>query len=131
MKKRYLPIVTAVISLAGFAHAAAPQIAEISQSDLQAAIASKSAVILDANGTASYQAGHIPGAINYLAHKQDIAKLLPANKNALVVAYCANAHCLAYWVAAEAALELGYTNVRHFAPGIDGWKQSGAPIEKG
>ena len=30
--------------------------------------------------------------------------------------------------AAKAAKELGYTNVKHYAPGISGWKQSGAPV---
>ena len=128
MKK--LAALLAVIALAGFAYAAAPQVTDISQSDLQAAIASKSAVLLDANGTASYQAGHIPGAIDFAAHKAELAKLLPADKGTLVVAYCANVNCAAYKLAAGAAQDLGYTNVKHFAPGIEGWKQSGAPVEK-
>ena len=34
-------------------------------------------------------------------------------------------------MAADAAVKLGYTNVKHFAPGIAGWKKSGAPTEKG
>ncbi len=128
MKK--LAAILAVLSLAGFAHAATPQVPDISQGDLQAAIAGKSAVILDANGTDSYKAGHIPGAIDYQAHKGDLAKLLPTDKGALVVAYCYDVHCPAYKLAAGAALDLGYTNVKHFAPGIQGWKQSGAAVEK-
>jgi rhodanese-related sulfurtransferase len=128
MKK--LAALLAVIALAGFAYAADTKVSDISQSDLQAAIASKSLVLLDANGTASYQAGHIPGAIDYTAHKADLAKLLPADKGTLVVAYCANVNCAAYKLAAGAALDLGYTNVKHFAPGIQGWKESGAPVEK-
>jgi rhodanese-related sulfurtransferase len=28
------------------------------------------------------------------------------------------------------AVNLGYTNVKHYAPGIDGWKKSGAKVEK-
>jgi len=128
MKK--LAALLAVIALAGFAYAAAPQVTDISLSDLQAAISSKSAVLLDANGTASYQAGHIPGAIDFAAHKAELAKLLPADKGTLVVAYCANVNCAAYKLAAGAAQDLGYTNVKHFAPGIEGWKQSGAPVEK-
>jgi rhodanese-related sulfurtransferase len=120
----------AFLSLALVASAATPRIVDISQKDLEAAIASKSAVILDVNGNDSYREGHIPGAINYLAHRQDIAQLLPADKGALVVAYCGDVHCTAYRQAAYAALDLGYTNVRHFAPGIKGWRDSGAPTEK-
>ena len=110
--------------------AAPAKVADITQPELQAAISAKSAVILDVNGTDSYKAGHIPGAIDYVAHKDQIAKLLPADKNALVVAYCGSPSCHAYAAAANAAVALGYTNVKHFAPGISGWKQSGAATEK-
>jgi rhodanese-related sulfurtransferase len=106
------------------------KVIDIDQADLQAAIASKKVTLLDVNGSESYKAGHIPGAIDFIANRDDIAKLLPADKNALVVAYCGNVHCTAYRQAAYAALDLGYTNVRHFAPGIQGWRESGAPTEK-
>lgn len=118
------------VSLATLALAAAPAIVDISQADLDAAIAAKSATILDVNGSDSYRSGHIPGAIDFLAHKQDIASLLPADKNALIVAYCGDIHCTAYRQAAYAAQDLGYTNVRHFAPGIKGWRDSGEKTEK-
>ena len=113
------------LSLAVIASAATPQITDISQSELKDAIASKSATILDVNGSDSFRGGHIPGAIDYVAHKQDIARLLPADKGALIIAYCGDIHCTAYRQAAYAALDLGYTNVKHFAPGIKGWKESG------
>jgi rhodanese-related sulfurtransferase len=103
----------------------------ISQDELKQAIADKSVVLLDANGADSYQAGHIPGAIDFAAHKDDLASLLPANKNALVVAYCGGEKCTAYRAAADAAVKLGYLNVRHFAPGISGWKSSGEKVERG
>ena len=127
---RKLVALLAVLSLTGFAFAAAAQITDISQQELQAAIAGKSAVIFDVNGSDSYREGHIPGAVDFIAHKADFAKFLPADKNALVVAYCRNVHCTAYRAAAHAALDLGYTNVKHFAPGIQGWIESGAPTEK-
>jgi rhodanese-related sulfurtransferase len=127
MKK--ITALLACLFIAVVASAATPQITDISQADLKAAIATKSAVLLDVNGSDSYRSGHIPGAIDYLAHKQDIASLLPADKNALIVAYCGDIHCTAYRLAAYAALDLGYTNVKHFAPGIKGWKDSGEPAE--
>jgi rhodanese-related sulfurtransferase len=37
--------------------------------------------------------------------------------------------CTAYKAAAAAAETLGYTNVKQFAPGISGWKNSGRPTE--
>ncbi len=118
------------LCIAVVAHAAPGKIADISHDELKAAVASKSAVILDVNGSDSFAEGRIPGAIDYVAHKKQIAALLPKDKNALVVAYCGNEQCSAYRAAAVAALELGYTNVKHYAPGIDGWKKSGAKVEK-
>ena len=128
MKKLVALIASLLFAAAAFAGAA--KVADISQTELQAAITAKSAVILDVNGSDSYKSGHIPGAIDYIANKKQIASLLPADKNALVVAYCGNPSCHAYAAAADAAVALGYTNVKHFAGGIDGWKQSGAPVEK-
>ena len=115
--------------LAGWVFGAPPEIASISRQELQAAISHGSAVILDANGSVSYHYGHIPGAIDFVAHQKDIARLLPVDKGSLIVAYCANEFCPHYLVAAQAAVALGYTNVRHFAPGIAGWRKSGGLIE--
>jgi rhodanese-related sulfurtransferase len=128
MKKLVALFSSLLLATAAFAGSA--KVADISQAELQAAITAKSAVILDVNGSDSFKAGHIPGAIDYIAHKAQLATLLPANKDALVVAYCGSPACHAYAAAADAAVALGYTNVKHFAPGISGWKQSGAPVEK-
>ena len=103
---------------------------DISFDSLKAAIANKSATIIDVNGTDSYKDGHIPGAIDFTANQKDLAAKLPADKSALIVAYCGSEHCGAYARAAEAAKDLGYTNVQHFKPGLAGWKASGAPLEK-
>lgn len=103
---------------------------DISLTDLKADIAAKKVTLLDVNGPVSYANGHIPGAIDYTAHTADLAKVLPADKSALVVAYCGNEHCGAYARAAEAASKLGYTNIQHFKPGIAGWKSAGEPTEK-
>lgn len=102
---------------------------EISMTDLQAEIDKGDVTIVDVNGTDSYKAGHIPGAIDYIAVKEDFASKLPADKDALVVAYCGSPQCGAYAQAATAAQELGYTNVKHFKPGISGWKADGGKVE--
>ncbi len=103
---------------------------DISLTELKADIAAKKVTLLDVNGPVSYANGHIPGAIDYTAHTADLAKVLPADKNALIVAYCGNEYCGAYARAAEAAQKLGYTNVQHFKPGIAGWKAAKEPTEK-
>ena len=111
--------------------ARAADVPAISQADLTKAIAAKTVVIFDVNGGDSYKSGHIPTALDYAKVSEKFAKTLPANKKALVVAYCGSPQCGAYKRAADAAMKLGYTNVRHFSPGIAGWKASGARIEKG
>jgi rhodanese-related sulfurtransferase len=116
--------------LASLALAAPAKVTEISHDQLKAAIASKSVTILDVNGTESFQEGRIPGAIDFIANEKKIAAMLPKQKDALIVAYCGNEYCPAYKAAATVAVNLGYTNVKHYAPGIDGWKKSGAKVEK-
>jgi rhodanese-related sulfurtransferase len=119
-----------VFGLAGLALAASSKFPAISHDELKAAIAAKNVTLLDVNGSESFQEARIPGAIDYIANEKKIAALLPKDKRALIVAYCGNEYCPAYLAAATAAKELGYTNVKHYAPGIDGWKKSGAKVEK-
>jgi len=126
MKKSFLLIPFLFFSLNAFAES----FPDISLADLKADIAAKKVTILDVNGPVSYSNGHIPGAIDFTAHTADLAKVLPTDKSSLVVAYCANEHCGAYARAAEAASRLGYTNVQHFKPGIQGWRAAGEPTEK-
>jgi len=127
MKKFLLPVATSLLlSLNAFAG----QFPDITLPELKTAIAEKKVTLLDVNGPVTYANGHIPGAIDFTAHTADLAKVLPADKSALIVAYCGNEHCGAYARAAEAAQKLGYTNVQHFKPGIAGWKSAGEPTDK-
>ena len=102
---------------------------DISLVDLKQAIADKAVTLLDCNGSKSYADGHIPGAIDFDGAKADLAKRMPTDKAALVVAYCGGPKCLAYKAGAEAATKLGYTNVKHFSGGISGWKDAGEKCE--
>ncbi|MBX7207991.1 MAG: rhodanese-like domain-containing protein [Verrucomicrobiaceae bacterium] len=103
---------------------------DISIADLKKAIADKKVTIIDVNGSDSFNAGHVPGAIDFEAKKGDIATSLPADKGALVVAYCGGPSCNAYQAAAKKAVALGYTNVKHLSAGISGWKSAGEKLEK-
>jgi len=117
----------AIALLAGTVYAA--HYTDISIKELKTAMASKSVTLLDANGSDSYKEGHIPGAIDFTSTK-DLAKVLPKDKAALIVAYCGGPQCQAYQSAAKAAQKLGYTNVKHLAAGISGWHDAGERMEK-
>ncbi len=104
---------------------------DITVDQLKSAIESKSVTLLDVNGTKSWQAGHIPGAVDYAAKQADLATVLPKDKNALIVAYCGGPTCGAYAKAAKAAKQLGYTNVKHLSAGISGWKSAGQKTASG
>jgi rhodanese-related sulfurtransferase len=128
--KRLIALVLTVAGLSAFS-VYAGEYADITIKELKADLAAKKVTLLDANGTESWEKGHIPGAINFETSQKDLAKVLPKDKNALVVAYCGNPKCKAYQAAAKAAEKLGYTNVKHLPAGIQGWKEAGETTEAG
>ncbi len=129
-RMKFLTSLVLALGLVGTAFAAPSKIADISHQELSAALAAKTVTVLDVNGSESFAEGRIPGSIDFIAQQKKIAALLPKDKKALVVAYCGNEYCSAYLSAATVAMELGYTNVKHYSPGIDGWKKSGGKLEK-
>ncbi len=122
-------LITLALSLAFSATALAGDFADITIPQLKKAIAEKTVTIIDVNGSDSYKAGHIPTAIDYDKVSATLEKSLPADKGALVVAYCGSPKCNAYEAAAKKAKELGYTNVKHLSAGISGWKEAGEKTE--
>jgi rhodanese-related sulfurtransferase len=127
--KKPLALAALLVAATGFAWAADKTYPEITHNELVRAVAARTVTLLDANGTQSYKDGHIPGALDFDAVKTRLASVLPADRSALIVAYCANEDCPDFREAAEAAEALGYTNVKHYAPGILGWKESGARVD--
>lgn len=103
---------------------------EVNYEDLTSLIKEKKVFLVDANKKETYKSGHIPGAISYKKVEKKFEKKLPKDKSSLVVAYCGSPQCVAWLKPAKAATELGYTNVKHFAPGISGWKEAGGSTEK-
>ena len=125
--KQIMPLgLGAAVAMSVIMPARAGEVANISHAALVKAVNAKKVVLLDVNGSESYKAGHIPGALDFSAVGNNLAAKLPADKGALIVAYCGNEYCGAYKAGATAAMKLGYTNVKHYAPGIMGWKKSGA-----
>jgi rhodanese-related sulfurtransferase len=127
MKKLLTLLTTALLA----ATVTAGEFPDISITELKSAIEAKKVTVIDVNGTESWKKGRIPTAVDFTTHKAELAKVLPKDKKALVVAYCGGPTCNAYQQAAKAAKELGYTNVKHLSAGISGWLQNGEKTEKG
>lgn len=126
--KKLLALAVSLVFAAGVYAAEFP---DISIPELKTAMTSQKVILLDANGTDSWQSGHIPGAIDFSAKQDKLSSVLPTDKNVLVVAYCGNPQCPAYHAAAVAAKKLGYKNIKHLVAGIQGWKSAGEKTEKG
>jgi len=125
MKKLLTLLATAAFAVNSYAG----DFADISVPDLKKAISEKKVTIIDVNGSDAFKKAHIPTAIDFDAKKADLAKSLPADKDALVVAYCGGPSCGAYQAAAKAAKDLGYKNVKHLSAGISGWQAAGEKTE--
>lgn len=61
---------------------------EISYPDLVAAIKSHKVALIDCDHEELYLKMHIPGAIHFGRQHEQLASLLPADKNTLIVSYC-------------------------------------------
>lgn len=127
MKKLLALLLTVALG----ATAMAGEYPDITIDALKKEIKDKKVTVIDVNGTDSYKAGHIPGALNFEAIKKDFASKLPKDKDALIVAYCGGPACKAYQAAAKEAEKLGYKNVKHLSAGISGWKDAGEKTEAG
>jgi len=80
--------------------------------------------LVDSRPLPRYQDGFIPGAINlpYPAFDKNLDKL-PADRNSLVVFYCAGITCTMSPKSLEKAEALGYRNAKVFREGMPGWLQ--------
>lgn len=129
--KRLLSALLVLLVAATCAYAHDSSVSDIDLKALKAAIHNKTVVLLDCNGTASYNKGHLPGAINFDANKNNLAKVLPPQKDRLIVAYCGGPKCMLYKNGAAAVTALGYTNVKHWVGGLKGWVEAKLPLETG
>ncbi|MGO9263830.1 MAG: rhodanese-like domain-containing protein [Candidatus Binataceae bacterium] len=87
--------------------------------------------IYDANAAETRdQYGVIPGATLLNSDDNYDLALLPTDKDATLVFYCANTLCTASHEAARRAVKAGYEDVSVMGDGIRGWKQAGQPTTK-
>ncbi len=124
MKKLLALVATVVFAVSTFAG----EFPDVSIKEVSKLASAKKAVIIDVNGSDSYAKAHVPGALDFEAIKDNLAKALPADKDATIIAYCGGPKCSAYQAAAKAAKELGYKNVKHMSAGISGWKEAGQKV---
>ena len=75
-------------------------------------------IILDVRTQEEYDQGHIPGAI-VISHEEiaEKAEKVLTDKNQMILVYCRSGRRSK--IAAEALLELGYTNIKEFGGIID------------
>lgn len=86
--------------------------------------------VFDNNGRERYVQGHVPTA-RWVSYDAVSASVLPEDRAARLVFYCANESCRACHHAADAATALGYTNVYILPAGIAGWTASGQRVVAG
>lgn len=102
--------------------------------DLETLLSTKTAkvFIFDANTESTRsKVGIIPGAqLLPSASDYKVETLLPKEKNASLVFYCANEQCTASHTAAERAMKAGYKDVSVMVDGIYGWKDAGKTMAK-
>jgi len=123
-------LATLACALIASSTAFAGEYPDISITELKEKIEAKEVTVIDVNGTRSYEAAHVPSAIDFASNKDELAKLLPEDKGALIVAYCGGPSCSAYQRAANAAKEMGYTNIKHMSAGMSGWLAAKESVEK-
>ena len=119
----------AVLTLS-FGAQAADKFKLIKSPDLSKEMADKTKTvhIYDANNAETRtKYGAIPGAVMLSSSKDYDLSLLPKDKKASLVFYCANEKCMASHKAAERAVKAGYTQVTVLSDGIMGWQNAGHP----
>ena len=79
--------------------------------------------LFDSRPLPRFQEGAIPTAVNlpFPAFDKMAEKLLPKDKNALVIFYCSGVTCNMSPGSADKARKLGYTNIKVYKDGMPAW----------
>jgi len=105
---------------------ASPTISEKTMDEVEQVLGKS--IIIDARGNGKKK---IKGAIFIAADADDkkIKKTLK-DKNAAIIVYCGNVKCPASMTLAERLVGLGYTNIGHYAGGIEEWTENNKPVDE-
>lgn len=79
--------------------------------------------LFDSRPLPRFQEGSIPTAVNlpFPAFDKLSGKLLPSDKNSLIIFYCAGPSCNMSPGSADKAKKLGYTNIKVYKDGMPAW----------
>jgi rhodanese-related sulfurtransferase len=88
--------------------------------------------IVEVLGSAQYEQGHLPGALNVPLGDQfdEVIQQAVADKDREVVVYCASKDCSASPKAARRMDGLGYTHVYDYEDGKADWSEAGLPLSR-
>jgi 3-mercaptopyruvate sulfurtransferase SseA len=106
--------------------------AAIARQDVMDAL-ERGTAIVDARKPESFQAGHIPGAINIpaddpLPHLESLTmRCLPED---LVIVYCGGQQCDDSRIVFDLLTDSGFPNVRIYFGGWKEWTEAGLDVEK-
>jgi rhodanese-related sulfurtransferase len=105
---------------------------EVDPSDLHHDLKAKvpGFIILDGRRAASYELGHIPGAINMYHADVTVASTANFSKETLIICYCTGVGCNASTKAALNLASLGF-NVKELIGGLKEWENEGYPVAIG
>ena len=102
----------------------------ITRPELESLLTNGHVVVIDALPASYYSQVHLPSALNLV--ETDVEQLAPTllpDKNATIVTYCSNEACGNSQAVANKLERLGYTAVRKYREGIQGWVAAGNPTE--
>jgi rhodanese-related sulfurtransferase len=100
---------------------------------MKRAVAEEKGLLADARTPDEYEAGHIPGAVNFYAMAPEdwVERIAEVPRDTLVMIYCSNPHCPFGRTLAEFLGSFGFTNLLLFDDGWDAWSGAGLPSAAG
>lgn len=123
-----LALVSAVALVACQQAPAAPsEPATLTLEQVEKKLGAPGVFLFDANPKEFYEHGHLPGA-RWVKFDAVTADVLPPDRAATLIFYCANELCTASHSAAKSALALGYASTFLMPQGFIGWKKSGRQV---
>src|SRR5262249_10170051 len=104
----------------------------ITTDELAGRIEERTVVVVDALAPMVYAHSHLPGGITLPVREiepETISRRLP-DRDAEIIVYCTSPECQDSVHTAARLIELGYTNVLHYAAGKNEWRERGLPLER-
>ena len=92
--------------------------------DVEAAIANRSAILIDARPEFQYDRAHLPGAVNIPYDTENLSEVISrfSLEDHPIIVYCSGPHCNAAELPAEKLRAHGCQNVRVFPGGWEEWQ---------